>query len=200
MPELEAISVNDGREQAIREFLAKRWDELEVAEHAGYLLFPGEIRRRKKDGAFEAIPVMLRVPRKHEVRKARTDARAWAAEDGLNPQLDPDLFDDLDSLCILSVAVRSTTPPHEPFEPDPKRLERLYDNVSLDALWNQLEAVRKSLDPRPDDIDDTTFLMLVAAIASKRIIDPLAGLGGAGQINFIVRMACRLQNSLDSKS
>jgi len=200
VPGSSVVTADAGREQVVRDLLARPWDELETLEHAGYLLFPAELRRRKRDGTFETVPVALRVPREHETRAARIQARRWAAEEGLDPRLDPDLFDNLDSLCVLAIAIRNATPPHEPWEPDVKQLEKKYDRVSLDALWSELEAVRKVLDPRPDTITEDTFVALVGAIAQKNRIDPLAALGGDGQARFVVRMASLLWSYLKPKS
>lgn len=186
--------------QTLIEFiLNKNWEELETAEHAGYLLFPDEILKRKKDGTFERVPVMIRVPREHETRKARIEARTWAKDDGLDPELDPDLFDNMDTLCILAQAIRNTSPPHEPFEPDPKRLEKVYDRPSLDAIWAKLQGYREVLDPRPNSLTDEQTMAIIGAVAKARNTVPLAALGGRSQTNLIVTMANRLTSSRPSK-
>lgn len=186
--------------QTLIEFiLNKNWEELETAEYAGYLLFPDEILKRKKDGTFERVPVMIRVPREHETRKARIEARTWAKDDGLDPELDPDLFDNMDTLCILAQAIRNTSPPHEPFEPDPKRLEKVYDRPSLDAIWAKLQGYREVLDPRPNSLTDEQTMAIIGAVAKARNTVPLAALGGRSQTNLIVTMANRLTSSRPSK-
>lgn len=179
--------------------LNKNWDELEAVEYAGYLLFPDEILKRKKDGTFERVPVMVRVPREHEMRKSRIDARNWAKEEGLDPELDPDLFDNMDSMCTLAQAIRSTSPPHEPFEPDPKRLERVYDRPSLDALWAKIQGYREVLDPRPSSLTEEQTMAIIGAVAKARNTVPLAALGGRSQTSLVVTMASRLTSSRPSK-
>ena len=184
----------------LQNILSKKWEDFEAEEHADYLLFPEDLIKRKKDGSFEKTPVMIRVPREHEMRKARIRARGWAKNEGLDPELDPDLFDNMDSMCILAVAIRNTTPPYEPYEPDPERLERVYDRVCLDALWTKLEAYRQVIDPRVANLSEEETLAMIGVIAKARNVVPLAALGGASQNSFVVTMAVRLQSLLVSKS
>lgn len=187
------------RERIVAEFLSKTWADLEPLEFAGYLLFPDVVKRRRKDGSFEEIPICLRVPREPELRKARLDARAWAKEEGLDPELDPLHFDNLDTWCILSIAIRNRTEPHEPWEPDPKRLEREYDVPSLEYLWAKLEAYRVVIDPRPEDLGEDETLAVIAMIANTANVAPLAGLGSRAQNGLIVTMARRFLSSQTSK-
>lgn len=184
----------------VRAILDKKWDDLQAEEFAEYLLFPDELLKRKKDGTFERTPIMIRVPREHETRKARMDARAWAAKDGLDPVLDPDLFDNMDTMCTLSIAIRNTTAPFEAYEPDPKRLERVYDRPCLDAIWAKLGAYRSILDPRPNALNDDETLAVIGVVAKTRNIAPLAALGGESQNSLIVTMAVQYVTSRTNKS
>jgi hypothetical protein len=187
-------------EALVNAILTKDWSELQAQEYADYLLFPEELLQRQKDGTFKRHPVMLRVPREHEMRQARIEARAWAKQEGLEPDLDPDLFDNMDTMCTLVKCIRNTTTPFEPYEPDPKRLERVYDRPCLDALWAKVEAYRTVLDPRPNALSEEETLAIIGAVARARNIVPLAALGGQSQTNLIVSMACQLSSSPPSKS
>lgn len=180
--------------------LEKDWEDLKATEFADYLLFPDEIKQRQKDGTFKVHPVMVRVPREHEIRQARIKARAWAKDEGLEPDLDPDLFDNMDTMCQLVQAIRNTSEPFEPYEPDPKRLERVYDRPSLDAIWAKVEAYRTVLDPRPNALSDDETLAVIGAIAKSRNIVPLAAFAGPSQTSLIVTMADRFLRSQRSKS
>jgi len=186
--------------QLVANILSKNWAELQAQEHADYLLFPEELLQRQKDGTFKRHAVMLRVPREYEMRRARIQARGWAKEEGLDPDLDPDLFDNMDTMCTLAMAIRNTSAPFEPYEPDPKRLERVYDRPSLDALWGKLEAYRTVLDPRPDNLSEEETLAVIGAVAKARNIVPLAALGGQSQTSLIVTMASRLAALQPTKS
>lgn len=191
---------NQENAQLVQAILEKTWDELETLEHAGYLLFPDTLRRRKRDGTWEEIPVTLRVPREPETRRARVQARQWAKEEGLDPQLDPDVFDNMDTMCILAMAIRNATPPHEPWEPDPKVLESKYDRPCLDAMWAKLEALRTVIDPRPNQLSEEDIAAVIASIASTRTTVPLAVFAGAAQNSCVVSMAEQLMSLLGSKS
>lgn len=194
------LNTKDDNAALVEAILSKNWEELQTMEFAGYLLFPEELQRRRKDGTFESIPVMLRVPREHEMRKARVQARQWAKDEGLVPELDPDLFDNMDTMCTLALAIRNITEPHEPFEPDPKRLEQVYDRVCLDALWGKLEAYRTVLDPRPDTLSETETMAVIAAVAKVGNLVPLAAFGGRSQNSLVVSMARQLVSSPTFKS
>jgi hypothetical protein len=187
-------------ESALDDILSKNWEELEALEHAGYLLFPAILYRKRADGTLEKLPICLRVLRPYERREARTAARVIAAEDHLDPKLDPDLFDDLDTVCLLSHAIRNRTHPHERFVPDPRELERDYDERSLDLLWGQHQAYRRLLDPRPKELSDAETVALIAAIAKEQTIGPLVAIGGAEQESLVITMASLLQGSLSSNS
>lgn len=178
--------------------LEKSWEELEALEYQDQLLFPFEIKRRRaKD--WEIIPVMLKVPREVDIRRARVRARVWAKEAKLDPELDPLLFDNMDTMCVLADAIRNVAAPHEPWEPFPEKLESLYDRPSLDAVWAQLDALKTVIDPRPDFLTEDQLLAVIGAVAKARNIVPLAAFAGESQNSCVVTMAIRLQSSLDSK-
>ena len=182
----------------IQAVLEKSWEELEALEYQDQLLFPFDIKRRRlKD--WESIPVLLKVPREVDLRKARIRARAWAKEAKLDPDLDPLMFDNMDSMCVLADAIRNVEAPHEPWEPFPEKLESLYDRPSLDAVWAQLEALKTVIDPRPDLLTEEQLLTVIGAVAKARNIVPLAAFAGESQNNCVVTMAVRLKGFLESK-
>jgi hypothetical protein len=190
----------DRQAHIVDQLVNKSWGELEVLEHAGYLLFPEKLYQRQKDGTFKETPICIRVPREPEVRTARIKARKICEDEGLDPAKDPDLFDNVDAVCLLSVAIRNTTEPHEPFEPDPKRLERVYDKGSIMALWAKLDGLTQLVNPRPSDISEEQMIALTAAIAKERNIHPLHVFDGPAQNDYIVTMASLLHSLLEQKS
>ena len=175
-------------------------DEVEVLEHNEYLLFPCVILRRKSDGKFEENKCRLRVPREHEMRKARVQAREIMNEDGLDPELDKDLFTNIETWCILAQSIRDFTAPFAPFDPDPRSLEKRYDKHSLMAIWAKLDAFARIVDPRPDDLSSGEIIGLIVAMAREENTGPLAVYGTAAQSSCIVTMARLCAISLASKS
>src|SRR5690606_28612109 len=148
----------------------------ETVEINERLLFPGTITRLRANGKREITKVMLRVPREPDMRKARLEARKWAQDIGLNPALDVDLFDNMETMCALAMSIRNTSEPYEPWVATAQELESQYDRPSLDAAWAQIEALRRLLDPRESELGDDSFLSLVAMIAERSDISPLAAL------------------------
>jgi hypothetical protein len=142
----------------------------------------------------------LRVARDHELREARTEAREICKKDKINPELDPDLFDQADAMCILAKCIRSDTPPHEPHEPNPLTLEKRYDRASLKTLWARLEVYNELVNPRPEKIGEEDMFAIIAAIARERNIGPLAVFGSRAQSSYIISTAVLLQTLLGSRS
>lgn len=191
---------DDVEHAAVEQLLSKTWEEHEALEHAGYVLFPDKIFRRRKDGSIEEKAVMLRVPRMPEQRKARVMARTMAAEDELDPRFDRDMIEDLETLCLLSMAIRNSSDPFEPWEEDPRVLERIWDKSSLTAVWARLDALTTLIDPRPQSITNAEMLVLLAKISKERNLGPLAAYGSDAQTSFVTTMADLLLSYLDPKS
>jgi hypothetical protein len=183
-----------------RQLAGRKWSELEAAEHAGYLLFPEVILRRTKSGKFEERPVMIRIPRPPEMRAARARARRQFREDGLDPKDDRDLFSQFENVVILSEAIRSATPPHEPFEPDPLVLEKTYDLMSLRQVWEKLDAYVALIDPQPELLTREQFVAVVSAMAEGRSIVPLDVISSSARANCVITMAVLLQSFLGLSS
>lgn len=190
-------SVHD---HVMERLLGKEWDELEVLEESGYLLFPEKIYKRTKDGKFEAKDIFLRVPREHELRKARIMARQIALEDGLDLDRDEDLISNIEDTCILTFAIRENIKGFPPLWPEPKQLEATYDKASLIHLWAKLDNLTQVVNPAPETITEEEILVVVSKIASERSIAPLLVYGSEAQNICIVTMADLLVTSLGSRS
>ncbi len=175
--------------------LEKDWEELEAIEQdGGRLLFPFSLQRKTHKG-WEDIPVMLKVPREPDTRKARLRAREWAKKEKLDPDLDPEFFSNMDTMCLLADCIRNVKAPHEPWEPFPEKLEELYDRPSLDAAYAQIDALKTVIDPRPHNISEEEMWGIIAAVAKARNIVPLAAFAGESQNNCVVTMAQLLMSS-----
>jgi len=177
------------------------WKSLEAQEYQGRLLYPGKLARKKKDGTFEYIDIMLRVPREPELRKARVDARKSAIASGLDLDRDKDLVEDLENIHILSYCIRSSRPPStsqgpgfEQWVMSPQELEETYDRQSIMSLWQQLNSISESMSPSEDNISESQFIFMLSAMTKERSIHPLAVYGPDAQRSFILTMADRLMN------
>lgn len=196
---IEAASAEYG-DLIASELSAMRWEDLEAFEQGGVLHFSETLQRRKPNGKFEEIKVKLRVPQTHELRAARREARDLAKQDGIDPKLDLDLFNDLDNTCILWRAIRSDTAPFEPWAMDVRDLEKRLDKPCLQQAWGKLEGYRRVIDPRPVALNRAQLLGLVASIAEGRNISPLLAIDSPAQAAFVIFMARLLQSFLSFKS
>lgn len=201
--ELEAIidqTAADYAELTAMELAVKPWSELEALEFQDRVMFPDVLHKRRGNGKFEQVQVMFRVPRDHEIRAARKEAKELAALDGIDPKVDADIFNQLDNVCLLWHALRSITPPHEPLCLSVKELEKTYDRSSLAQAWAKLEGYRRVSDPRPASLSKEQLFALVASIAERKQITPLLAFDGPSQAASIIFMASLLTKLLSFKS
>lgn len=173
---------------AWRALTEQKWEQLEALEEGGRLLFPDSIRRRTKSGALEEVPVAVRPLRKDERRKARFAAEKYAADCGVDPenQRHKDLFEDIDTLSIIALAIREPSEPHSQHATIAE-LEHDYDMRSLDTLWSRYKLHEDRTDPREPLQTEEEFWAVLGAIAKARRIDPLADMPSHEQNAFILR-------------
>ena len=179
----------DDRGHVADALISKTWAELEVLEHADRLFFPHTMRQRRVDGGWKELQVRIRVPRSLDMETARLTARKLAADRGVDPELDPDKFSNLESLCELHFALREWSPPHEAIALDPIDLGNRWDTPVLEDALRAVEHWRAALDPAPETIESGELLAVIAAITKERDIRPLHVFGGRSQIDCIVGMA-----------
>lgn len=177
----------------------KTWDELEVLESSGRLLFPDSIKRRGKTRQIEEVAICIRVLRKDEKRAARLEARAWASKLGVDVEKDRDIFEDLDTLCILARAIRERAAPHEQHQ-QAEWLESHYDSGSLAQIWDRLSVYEQMIDPRLDEMSEDDFWRTVLSISSTRSPKALTDFVPRLQQSFIISMADQVLLSPTLKS
>jgi hypothetical protein len=183
------------------QIVVKSWSEIEVHEQeaSNFLVFKEAIYRRKADGSWETVDCMLHPLRGAEKRTARRNAHAMAAAEKISEERDADLYSDIDTLCILQLAIRNTTPPYEPLYGSPAELEKAFDRECLAHVFGVLDQYAKLLDPRLEVLDKVQFNTVVAAIVAGRSIRPLLAFGGAAQVSFIITMADLLHSLASGK-
>jgi hypothetical protein len=190
----------DQFDHVMEQLLKKQWGDLEVKEAEGRLLFPEKIYRRSRDGSFEAVPILIRILRHHEIRQARLNARVQAEEEGLDPDRDKDLIQNMEAMHELAIAMRDPKDPLIPFDPHAAELEKHYDPDSLLQIYEKLDRFTMALDPRPQEISEGEIVALAAAISKERTILPLAVYGPVAQNISIVYMADLLTTLQAAKS
>jgi hypothetical protein len=196
-----SIEQDTARAEAFRDqMLKKSWAELEVVERGERLLFPEKLWKRVKDGRFQVTPIMVQVPRLDEMRTARAMAHRIAAADGIDPKRDPIEFENIENVCIMSWAVRDATSPYSFMFaaskdlPDPRMLEKKFDEGSLAHLWARLKPYKDLLNPQLSKLTRADFMAVIAAVAERRDIAPLHAIDGPAQNSCIVTMACLLHS------
>lgn len=193
-------ALSDSPPHVVDQLASLGWAGVEAIEHAEYLHFPDKLVRAKKNGAFEEIAVALRVPRGHELRKARALAREMCVQAGIDPEKDRDLYEDARTVCELQAAIRDPVAPFTPMFPTPDELERKFDRVALAAIFAKVDALNDLVNPRPEAMTANELLVVVAAIAKERSIRPLAVFGSGAQRSYIITTADLLLSSTGLRS
>jgi hypothetical protein len=178
----------------IEGFGGRTWAELDIVEHAnGQLMFPAVIKRRLPSGELRENPVRVRVPSPDDEFEARKLARRELKRRELDEDRDKDLFEKIEQLEILALAVRTHAAPHAQFQP--ARDYHDYDEGSLRAVQEQITQFKAELDPRDRVQTDDEFWRLVVDVARSASIGPLVDTDGRDQPLFVVRMALELCRS-----
>ena len=189
----------EGKAHLLEQLTTKKWEELEVLEHYGYLLFPETLYKRGKGGEFDKLEIMMRVPRPHEQRKCRVAARAVALKEGLDLSRDRDLVDDIETIHVLAESIRNTSEPYERMMP-PEELEAGWDKPCLVQLWAKLDALIQMVDPRPEEISNEEVMAVISRLAQEDTAAPLAVYGPGVQTFLLRTMAALSLSYLGSKS
>jgi len=187
-------------DRPIPELGNRKWDELEIVESDGYLLFPDEVRQRKTDG-WAAKKVRVRVPRAWDHGKARVETRAILKEKmpGFDFEKDSDLFEEIEQIAILSKALRTFEAPHSQFDTI-EALAAEYDQSSLQDVLGRMHAYRLLLDPREPKLTGDAFFKKLFAVVEARHTGPLADIVGVEQFNFILTTASLAASSPKAQS
>jgi hypothetical protein len=167
----------------------KSWKELEALEHNERILFPDVISRRRSDGSIENIEVMFQVPREPDHRKAKIEARKVGLKEGFDLDRDKDVFEQLETLCLLSICIRNRKEPYEPWEPDVLKLEKRYDLQSLANAYGKIDVYAGMINPHPSELSEQDCWALVAAIVKARNMLPLLVYAPDSQNTFALFMA-----------
>jgi hypothetical protein len=172
----------------------RTWEELEAIEHDGRLLFKDTLKKRDARGRVVEKAVRIRVPRQLERSRARSLARKWIVELGLDEEKDAHHFDAYETICLVACAVREDAVPHEQHMLH-QDLAASCDVKTILELWDRVNFYDKLSQPRLGEVDAATFKAVVAAIARKGNLSPLVAIAGDTQDAFVVRMAEELMSS-----
>lgn len=181
--------------EPIPELGGRTWEELEIVDHGdGHLLFKDAIRRKTKDGSVQMEPIRVSILRVPEIARARADCRRWFAELRLDEDRDKDIFDELEQVCMLAMAVRTAEPPYAQLA-TAEELARDYDEVSLQDVIGRIQVLRQQLDVRESHLTEDELWQKVFAVAQRGHLFPLTDIAGPEQPSCIVFMAEQAMNS-----
>ncbi|HKQ70998.1 MAG TPA: hypothetical protein VJT73_16745 [Polyangiaceae bacterium] len=168
-----------------RNLRSATWEELEAIEDGDRVLFPDVIRQRTAKGELNETEVMVRVLRMPERRKARLDARELAKKVGVDPAVDPELFDDIDTLCTLARAIRDKGDPKTQHM-TAEMLEGAYEWRSLKEVYGRYKVYEDRTDPGLEIADEKEMWAALGAIARAGNCLPLVELASLSQNACIV--------------
>lgn len=174
---------------------AERWNELGAVDSANGPLLPSCIRVRKSDGSFEETPCMLMLVDNQRRYAARTRARKWATELGLDSRRegdgaqDADLVKELESFEELAYAIRDVKPPHDQMFPDGKQLFARFKQHALSEVYGALDEWTRLNDPKFGELDPEQLWSVLAEISRKGNLLPLMLIDGHAQSACILLSA-----------
>lgn len=174
-------------------FEGKSWDELEVVPHeSGRLMFKAELRRRGPKGEIESRPVRVCAPEVKDHVRAKSLARLWFKEtEGLDPDRDSEIFDEMESVCLLSLLIREPEAPYSQLMTHDELAE--WSQASLKDVQERIKVFESMLDPRTGVATEQQLWDVVARVARDGNLLPLADIVGHEQpscIAFMARQAC----------
>lgn len=184
------------KSQSIHEWLkGKTIEDLDVVEQGNRLLFADSIKRLGPKGQLIEEQVRVRVPRMDDQVKARIEATQMANKYKIDREKDSDLFDEFETLCLLSVCLREKDTPHSQaytFE----QLYTGYDIPSLYDVWHRIQTYKKLIDPRLSEPDIQDVVVAAMGIARVKNLSPLAVIAGSDLDSVIISMASLLSSYL----
>jgi hypothetical protein len=179
----------------IPELGGRTWSDLEVVEHGdSTLLFKDALRKRGATGQVEMVPVRIKIIRNLEIAEARAKCSAWCLKLKIERDKDKDIFDALEQVCILALAIRSPVAPY-PQLFDAEELATKFDEVCLQDVLGRIEALRAMMDVRESDITPDVIWSKIFAVAKAGHLLPLTDIASHAQPSCIVFMACQALKS-----
>lgn len=187
--------MSDGK--PLREWLkGKTAADLDLLEHGGRVFFPDVVHKIRRAGKFDAVRVVVCVPRAPEKALARRDAIALARRWDLDREKDADLFDTLDKFAVLAHAIRDpeTFGQFQPLEwLLSTKADEGFEERSLWAVHERLSMYEEIVDPRiTEPMTEEEVMQAAFAIDRVRNLSPLAGIAGPAVDSCVIGMASTL--------
>jgi hypothetical protein len=174
----------------------RTWNELEVLDHTedGCLLFKDQLRKRTKTGSVEVVDVRVRILRPMHLAKARVACRALCKRLELDVDKDTDLFDELESICQLALAIRTAEAPYGQLA-DPDELMAKYDEASLKDILGRIKELGNMLDVRESELTEEQLWSKIFAVSRAGHLLPLTDIAGHELPSCIAFMAFQAMKS-----
>ncbi len=169
--------------------LLEHWNALGIGEHENELYFRTSLRRRRKDGTLEELPIALKRLDNAQRYQARTRSRKRALDLGLDLDRDRDLVSELESFEELAFAMRDPNPPHDQFRMSAAELFQEFKAQELVGVYGELDAFTQRCDPRLFELDGEQMWKVIAEVAERGDAIPLMSIGGAAQHSCIILSA-----------
>ena len=182
--------------QTVHEWLkGKTIEDLDVVENGSRLLFADSIKRRGPKGQLIEEAVRVQVPRLPDQVRARHEAKALADKSKVDREKDADLFEEFETLAILSLCIREKDEPHcQAYTAE--QLWTNYDVPSLYDVWHRIQTYRGMIDPRLSEPDIQDVVVAAMGIARVKNLSPLAAIAGSDLDSFVIGMASLLTSYL----
>ncbi len=136
----------------------------------------------------KSIPVMFKLLAQSELAQARRDAIKWMADKKLDRDKERDIFQVIDTVAVIALAVREPNAPYGQYRSLDNFLATFKSSKLHLAICDAYKAFEAECDPRPDDLPKDVFRLMIEKIRKAGHLGPLVAIDGPAQDNFVLRL------------
>jgi hypothetical protein len=160
---------------------------LDVIEHAsGRLLFKASLRRKSGGGKVKEEPCRVCVPTPDDSVNARIGAAMFFKKNpALDRKVDADLFEQVEQMELLAIAIRADDGVDYPQMMDRAELAK-YDEASLHDIQERINIYKLLVDCRASELSQEQVIRTTLSMHRGKTIAPLADMAGPAQLSYLL--------------
>lgn len=170
------------------ELTLETFQALGVTSEDNHLFLPTTLRVRNATGGCDETKALLRLPDHGQRRRARLESRKECQSLGYDLDLDKDRFQEAENMWLLWFALREPETRGQ-LEVSVEEMLKRFPEQTLAEVWTRLQVWADMLDPRYGKLSGSELWGVIAEVALRGNMLPLAGMPGSEQATCIIVMA-----------